>query len=111
MISLFRTFDPDANYPIGACFINQYRALIMTNCDTIGKSQTIQQCLGQAGVRVIYQQPAVATVPAPRRTTPPASDPPRRPKPRDEDDMARLLGEKRAARFASAFLDVLTEAS
>ncbi|MGX9352261.1 DNA helicase RecQ [Shimia sp. W99] len=32
-------------------------------------------------------------------------------KPRDEDDMARLLGEKRAARFASAFLDVLTEAS
>ncbi|SFL73836.1 DNA helicase RecQ [Shimia aestuarii] len=31
-------------------------------------------------------------------------------KPRDEDDMARLLGEKRAARFASAFLDVLTEA-
>ena len=31
-------------------------------------------------------------------------------KPRDEDDMTRLLGEKRAARFASAFLDVLTEA-
>jgi len=31
-------------------------------------------------------------------------------KPRDEDDMTRLLGEKRAERFGSAFLDVLTSA-
>ena len=31
-------------------------------------------------------------------------------KPRDENDMVRLLGDKRAERFATAFLDVLTEA-